>query len=122
MTPDETTTLGGEMPAVDSPGPVFGCTLSRSGPVIPLMRLAIRTRILRRVPANLLLRLKARDLRVRLALWVGFNALLWLVWGIEYAVTGDWFLWPLFYTVGSAIVIGFLRWRASRRERPAVMH
>jgi hypothetical protein len=31
-----------------------------------------------------------------------------LIWGVAYAVTGYLFPWPLFYTLGSAIVIGFL--------------
>jgi len=42
-----------------------------------------------------LARLKNLDLHGRLVLYVGCTALLWLIWGLAYALTGYWFPWPL---------------------------
>lgn len=61
-------------------------------------------------------RLKNLDLHGRLVLYVGFTALLWLIWGLAYALTGYWFPWPLGYMAGAPIV-GYFAWR-THRKRP----
>ena len=48
---------------------------------------------------------KERDLRSGMVLYVAFSALLWSIWGVDYAYTGFRYPWPLYWMVGTLVVI-----------------
>jgi hypothetical protein len=53
---------------------------------------------------------KRRDFRAHLLAYVLGNALLWLIWGVVYAVSGFWFPWPVFPLFGWGIGLTFHAW------------
>jgi hypothetical protein len=53
---------------------------------------------------------KKREFHLHVVVFLAFNGLFWLIWGIVYAFTGVWFPWPLFPLVGWGIGLGFDAW------------
>ena len=53
---------------------------------------------------------KKREFHIHVTVFVVFNALFWLIWGVVYAFTGFWFPWPIFPLAGWGIGVGFHAW------------
>lgn len=68
------------------------------------------------VRAEALRRLKKkRDFRGHLLAYVMVNALLWVIWGVGFAMTGAMFPWPLLAMFGWGIGLVFHAWDAYGR-------
>lgn len=59
---------------------------------------------------------KKRGFRLHLSVYVAVNALLWLAWGVVFAVSGFWFPWPVFPLVGWGIGVSLHAWDAYGRR------